>query len=101
MLFALDHAWAAYPEQAEALGWLPFAVGVNLVDVQDAVNETRQLFAGDQENEGHQLNAALDAVNLRFGKNTLYFGSAATALHAAPMRIAFNHVPDLIVESDE
>jgi DNA polymerase IV len=47
-----------------------------------------------------QLDRALDALNLKFGKNTIYYGGAHKALHAAPMRIAFNHVPDLVIESD-
>ena len=37
---------------------------------------------------------------MRYGKNTAYFGSAHNALHNAPMRIAFNHIPDLEVEND-
>jgi DNA polymerase IV len=47
-----------------------------------------------------QLDRTLDALNLKFGKNTIYYGGAHKALHAAPMRIAFNHVPDLVIESD-
>jgi DNA polymerase-4 len=48
-----------------------------------------------------QLDRSLDALNLKYGKNTVYFGGAHKALHAAPMRIAFNHIPDLVIESDE
>ncbi|MGZ3158524.1 MAG: DinB/UmuC family translesion DNA polymerase, partial [Burkholderiaceae bacterium] len=101
LLFALDHAWNNYPEQAEMLGWMPFRVGVMLIGLEDAKNETHALFGSAQEKESHQLNAALDALNLRYGKNTLYFGGAMSALAAAPMRIAFNHVPDLVIESDD
>ena len=46
------------------------------------------------------LSHALDALNMRYGKNTVYFGSAHNALNNAPMRIAFNHIPDLEVEND-
>jgi DNA polymerase-4 len=42
-----------------------------------------------------KLNAVIDSVNLRYGRKTLYFGGAHRALQAAPMRIAFNHIPDL------
>jgi DNA polymerase-4 len=100
-LLALDCAWARYPKQAEESGWMPFMVGVTLIELQDARSENAALFGALQERDERQLNSALDTLNLRFGKNTLYFGSAATALKAAPMRIAFNHVPDLVVESDE
>lgn len=101
LLMALDRAWTSYPEQAEVLGWMPQRVGVILVELQDATNETRALFGASPGKEGHQLNAALDELNLRYGKNTLYFGGAMTALASAPMRIAFNHVPDLTVEADD
>jgi DNA polymerase-4 len=100
LLSAFDHAWANYPAQAEGLGWMPQKVGVVLFDLEDAENETRALFGKMAGNEAQQLNVALDALNLRFGKNTVYFGGATTALTAAPMRIAFNHVPDLTIESD-
>lgn len=47
-----------------------------------------------------KLDAAGDKLNMRYGKNTVYFGGAHNALNNAPMRIAFNHIPDLHVESD-
>ena len=47
-----------------------------------------------------RLNAALDKLNLKYGKNTVYLGGAHAALKSAPMRIAFQHVPDLVVEED-
>ena len=42
----------------------------------------------------------IDAINLRYGKKSLYFGGAHRGRGAAPMRIAFSHVPELQVESD-
>lgn len=45
------------------------------------------------------LNASLDALNARYGKNTVYVGSAHDGRNSAPMRIAFNHIPDL--ETDD
>jgi len=47
------------------------------------------------------LNDSLDAINKKYGKNTLYLGTAWNALSSAPMRIAFNHIPDLEVDDDE
>ena len=101
LLSALDRAWVHYPEQTGILDWMPQRVSIAFVELQKAANETRALFGNAQGKGEHQLNAALDTLNLRFGKNTLYFGGAAAALTAAPMRIAFNHVPDLTIESDD
>ena len=42
--------------------------------------------------------SAMDALNRKQGKNTVYFASAHHTLDAAPMRIAFNRIPDLETE---
>ena len=99
LLAALDRVWQAYPAHASAEGWEPMAIGVTLVDLSEARNQTLSLFGGSVESV--RLNAAIDALNLRYGKNAVYFGGAAAALSTAPMRIAFSHVPDLVLESDE
>ena len=76
----------------------PVAVGVTLGGLVDKQFRSLSLF-GEPAQE--PLDGAVDRINLRFGKNSVYFGGAHLALHAAPMRIAFNHVPDLEVEGDE
>ena len=45
-----------------------------------------------------ELMSAMDALNRTQGKNTVYFASAHHALDTAPMRIAFNRIPDLDTE---
>ena len=45
-----------------------------------------------------RLHAAMDQLNRSYGKNALYFASAHGALDEAPMRIAFNHIPDIETE---
>ena len=84
-----------------------FTAQVNVAT--DARVQQADLFAATNNNETafaqtlagrEQLDRALDALNLKYGKNTIYYGGAHRALHAAPMRIAFNHVPDLVIESD-
>jgi DNA polymerase IV len=45
-----------------------------------------------------QLFAAMDRINKTQGKNALYFAAAHGALNNAPMRIAFNRIPDLDTE---
>jgi DNA polymerase-4 len=43
---------------------------------------------------------SIDRLNLKYGKNTVYFAGAHAALKNAPMRIAFGHIPDVKVEED-
>jgi DNA polymerase-4 len=76
----------------------PMAVGITLVELGETQTRTSSLFVNDKARD--RLNAALDRLNARFGRQTVYFGGAHQALGAAPMRIAFNHIPDLHVESD-
>ncbi len=45
-----------------------------------------------------RLDAAMDRLNKTYGKNTLYFAASHTAKDTAPMRIAFNRIPDLETE---
>lgn len=76
----------------------PLKVGVTLSHLTDQNRLTRDLFATDNQHE--ELNHVLDQINQRYGPNTLYFGGAHNGRGAAPMRIAFSHVPELQVESD-
>jgi DNA polymerase-4 len=78
----------------------PVAVGVNFTALSHADEVAYDLFAEKPSASEHRLNKALDMLNLKYGKNTVYFAGAHSALKAAPMRIAFNHVPDLVVEED-
>ncbi|MCX8085278.1 MAG: hypothetical protein N3C63_00105 [Rhodocyclaceae bacterium] len=94
LLAALEALWRQRPKtRAE-----PFAVGVALTQLASAASRSGDLFADTAKNE--RLDAALDAINRRFGKKSLYFGGAHEALSAAPMRIAFQHIPDLSLEAD-
>ena len=45
-----------------------------------------------------KLDAAMDKLNKTYGKNTLYFAASHNARDTAPMRIAFNRIPDLETE---
>ena len=73
-------------------------VGVTLTHLVEHGQVTRDLFDPDDQHE--TLNSVLDQINQRYGPNTLYFGGAHNGRGAAPMRIAFSHVPELQVESD-
>ena len=77
----------------------PIAVNVNFCNLSNANEYTDDLFAEKPSAAEKNLNKALDVLNLKYGKNTIYFAGAHTALGNAPMRIAFNYVPDIAVES--
>lgn len=93
LLGVLEEIWRAFPPE----GMQPLSVAVSLSRLDDQ-DHHRSLF--DESHAHDKLNAVIDALNLRYGRNTLYFGGAHAALHAAPMRIAFGHIPDLEVEGD-
>ncbi|MGE5319815.1 MAG: DNA polymerase Y family protein [Hyphomicrobiaceae bacterium] len=73
-------------------------VGVTLSDLVEHSRVTRDLF--DPEDQHENLNSVLDQISQRYGPNALYFGGAHSGRGAAPMRIAFSHVPELQVEND-
>lgn len=82
----------------------PIHVGVQLHGLVQAVQHTADLF--DSVTTAHatpsrnraQLLQAIDALNGKHGKNTVFFASAQAGLDHAPMRIAFNRIPDLSSE---
>jgi DNA polymerase-4 len=76
-------------------------VGVSFSGLVTADEAARDLFQIEPLENEKKLNKAIDALNLKFGKNTIYFGGAHQALQDAPMRIAFNHIPDLAIEADD
>jgi DNA polymerase-4 len=73
-------------------------VGVVLKDLAPASQSALPLFPGQTAAPG--LDAVLDKLHQRFGNDAIYFGGAFRALHEAPMRISFNHIPDLALEED-
>jgi DNA polymerase IV len=79
---------------------IPIKVSVSLNCLSPAESTPVPMF----ENTGparQPLNDALDALNKKYGKNTLYVGSAHMGKDSAPMRIAFTHIPDLETDEDE
>lgn len=102
----LEALWKTYPARSGT----PHSVGVSFsrlgaptVAAQDLFSAPSLLDKNDKpEHQPTQsrLNTALDALNMRYGKNTVYFGGAHSALENAPLRIAFNHIPDISVEGN-
>jgi DNA polymerase IV len=81
-----------------ARGGKIIAVSVTLFNLVAENNHTLSLFAQSQDRK--KLNAIMDKLNKKFGKDTLYYGGAFDALQDAPLRIAFNHIPDLELEGE-
>ncbi len=86
---ALRRLWEQRPQRGE----MPLMVGVSLLDLLPEEQRTLPLFHTEMDARHARLGAAMDALNARYGKNTVYFGAAHTALDSAPMRIAFNYIP--------
>jgi DNA polymerase-4 len=78
----------------------PIKVSVSLNDVAPRAQVPQPLL-DDVGPVRESLNASIDAINHKYGKNTLYVGTAWNALNSAPMRIAFTHIPDLELDDDE
>lgn len=100
---ALEQLWQRYPARGLSA---PYAVGLSLSGLAPPTQRPLDLFSlpaaatSEKKAAPTALSQALDTLNMRYGKNTVYFGSAHNALNNAPMRIAFNHIPDLEVEND-
>lgn len=78
----------------------PLSVAVSLHGLHDPGQRTRSLLAGDARAQA--ISRVLDKVNRRYDNNTLYMGAMQRAIEkdAAPMRIPFQHVPDIALERD-
>lgn len=97
LIEALEIFMQSYPKNSVE----PYAVGVSFSGLVTADEVARDLFQIAPLESERKLNKAIDSLNMKFGKNTIYFGGAHQALKDAPMRIAFNHIPDMEVESDD
>jgi DNA polymerase-4 len=110
LLHTLDQLWFSGLHQLQH----PLAVGVQLCGLVPASQHTRDLFDEPQatpeataaqtlqnrpvQRDRARLMSAMDALNRTHGKNAIYFANAHHTLDAAPMRIAFNRIPDLETE---
>ena len=102
----LQRVWRDRPDPQAKL----IKVGVVLSHLVDQANHTPDLFSGvvaeamaayDHGDKKHQqLDAAIDRLRARYGRQVVYFGSVQESRQAAPMRISFTHIPDLELEQD-
>ncbi|MBP9212717.1 MAG: DNA polymerase [Bacteroidetes bacterium] len=92
----LTQALTAMLERRPEMRETPLQVSVTLLNLSPENGHTPSLF--ENEDRSSALNAAVDELNLRFGKQALYFGEAHSALDSSPARIAFHHIPDIELE---
>ena len=95
LLHTLEMLWARRPSRPDAM---PFAVGVNFLELHEETNSVPPLFDRDGGQRRRDLLAAVDRLNIEKGKHTVYFAGAHGAVDYSPMRIAFNRIPDLDTE---
>ncbi|MGC6454964.1 MAG: DNA polymerase Y family protein [Coraliomargaritaceae bacterium] len=95
----LNGLWEARPRDVPD----PTKVGILCSRLEHSQSHTPSLFIQPAQVRRDQLQRAMDRVNRRHGGRTLYYADAMEAQKtkdAAPMRIAFNHIPDLALEGD-
>ena len=71
-------------------------VGQHTPDLFDFPQKPEALIPAPRDRT--KLDAAMDKLNKTYGKNTLYFAASHDAKDTAPMRIAFNRIPDVETE---
>ncbi|MGE3769638.1 MAG: helix-hairpin-helix domain-containing protein [Bdellovibrionales bacterium] len=103
--FQRAHAETSFHETADSLTLLralkdllaqmprgkPFKVAVTVSDLIPAARRQLDLFTDEQESE---LSTALDDINQKYGRGTLYFGATQALQKHLHARIAFQRVPD-------
>ncbi len=95
LIDALTTMW----ERKPPIHGTPLKVAVTLFNLSEEKSKTLELIPYGRSSP--ELNAAIDKINRIYKKNTVYFAGAHEALHSAPMRIAFTHIPDPEIEGDE
>ena len=85
LLEVVRTSWKERPRKA------PLKVSVWFTDLVEGHERTFSLFENKKRQE---LSKALDRLNVKYGKDTLYFGGTHEVKSAAPTRIAFTNIPE-------
>lgn len=91
MLKVLDEAWRQRSSDDRMA--TPLKVSLTLWKLEPAGMTTRSLFP--EEQAASRAAETLDAVNAHFGSGSMYFASMHETRDAAPLRIAFSHIPEV------
>lgn len=89
LLEALQLIWKEVPRRSA-----PLKVNIALLNLIDDKERTFSLF---ENTKRLRLSQAVDSLNMRYGRNTVYFGGVHNIKAAAPTRIAFSSIPDFTV----
>jgi DNA polymerase-4 len=89
MLEAFDQLWRVRPREG-----VPTQVAVTLYELVAHQSASSPLFPAEQRRL--QLARTVDQLNRKFGADTIYFGGMHGMASAAPARIAFSQIPDLV-----
>ena len=102
----LGKLWRERPDPRTPL----VQVAVTLTRLVEQGNYTPQLFPDLIQDDGQEgqagdeklrrLDATLDQLRARYGRNVVYLGATQEARDSAPMRISFTHIPDIGLERD-
>lgn len=87
-LHVLEKLWGGRPKNRRRI----LQVGMAYSDLVAEAGHTSTLF-GEEESR-KRLYDAMDKLNVRFGKQAVYFASGHKARDRGGMHIAFNHIPD-------
>jgi DNA polymerase-4 len=87
LLGTLQMLWRKRPSFARRT---PQLVGVNLVGLVPDEKHNLSLFGGEKR---EALSLAMDRINARYGRETLYFGGIHDYRATAPTRIGFTSIP--------
>ncbi len=93
LTYATQALWDKRPSPQEPIR----KISVNFTRLREEKNYTLSLFS-KPDLKRESVDKALDQIVTRFGKRAAYYGGAHGAISAAPMRIAFNHIPNTILE---
>jgi DNA polymerase-4 len=87
-LHVLEKLWGGRPRNRRKI----LQVGMAFSDLVAEAGHTSTLF-GEEEHR-KRLYDAMDKLNVRFGRQAVYFASGHKARDRGGMHIAFNHIPD-------
>lgn len=76
----------------------PLKISVTLFNLISEEERTLSFFENTNKNK---LSHAMDALNLKYGKNLIYLAGMHATKKGAPTRIAFSNIPDFAIDEEK